>query len=223
MPMAWVAAAHPTIITVAVPMTACGDRALAISHRTTGRPRSMAQTVISTSMHRGSATDPSVSPLAAVADTTDSSIQPVTSSTTPTAMVSWAMSRCSSRMSYSILAITGKALTHMATPMKKANRARSRSADSRAAGATKPAAQPSPRGISRPKAAHRERRPPGAAHQGEVDLQRGRPHEEDHPDLADRVQQMGLGSLCHVEPVLESGEEPAQHRGTEQDASQQLT
>ncbi len=63
-------------------------------------------------------------PTVAIADTTESRNHPTASSNIPAVSVSWPTSRCSRFMSANVLAMTGIAVTHIATPMNVPNTTR---------------------------------------------------------------------------------------------------
>ena len=88
-------------------------------------------------------------PVVAAAEMTERSNQPTASSIMPAVRISWPMLRCSRRMSDNVLAITGIAETHIATPRNSAKTPRPCPATS-AWGSTKPSAIPIPSGRSRP-------------------------------------------------------------------------
>ena len=161
------------------------DRAAVRSaQRTSRRPTRTANSTTSARCSSAPPTCPADRPLVAMADTSASRSQPTASSTMPAVRVSWPMSRCSSFMSASVLAMTGMALTDIATPTKNAKVTRSPPSATSAAGASRPAEIPSASGRTSPKALIRSAVPRRRAQPAEVQVRAGHPRPAAAPRTA---------------------------------------
>lgn len=140
---------HPTIAATGGPGSP--DRpAQRKIRRMTGPPNRAATASRARSPTTARRTEPAPTPAVAIAESTDSMSQPNTSSMTPAVRVSCPISWCSSFMSISVLAITGTALTDIATPRNRGSRLRSPVPESHA-GNSIPVAAPRANGITSPK------------------------------------------------------------------------
>ncbi len=127
--------------------------------RTKGRSRTAA-TITTTRPARENATSPARTPVVAMAETTESRIQPTMSSIIAALSVSWPTSRWMSLSSIRVLAMTGIALTPMATPMNSPNVLRSVPPGTSAAGTRRPVHTPRPSGTTSPATLIRAEVPP---------------------------------------------------------------